>query len=254
MTLKLLPERLVIVFPENEIAETSLRIANVSDKCCAFKIKTTTPDRYLVKPNHGLLRKDATIKISIVVVQTKKREILAKAKLDGTMRCTDKFLVQSLFVDQPETGVLEKKTSSEQTDAITQLFANRDRRVLCAKKVLVDFTFDKLPAEPDPDSKNSCRETGKLGPVPGTPEAMFVEIVALRKKYDDLVAFTVKLTAERDSLSNSLHMATKPDTEASADSVVGSAGESKYVDYRVLRSYRIPLVLLLAFLIGYTLP
>merc|ERR1712078_150676 len=29
----------------------------------------------------------------------------------------------------------------------------------------------------------------------------FAEIVALRKKYDDLVAFTVNLTAERDSIS-----------------------------------------------------
>jgi len=40
--------------------------------------------------------------------------------------------------------------------------------------------------------------------MPGTPEAMFAEIVTLRKKYDDLVAFTVNLTAERDSLSADL--------------------------------------------------
>jgi len=185
---------------------------------------------------------------------------VAKAKLDGTIKCTDKFLVQSLLVDQSETSELEKKTSSELADAITQLFASRDRKALCAKKVLVDFTFpvliDKWSAEPDPNSIDLCRETSKLGPVPGTPEAMFVEIVALRKKYDDLVAFTVKLTAERDTLSNSLHMAiAKLDTNESAASlVVGSAGEGKYEEYRFLRICKMPLVLLLAFFIGYALP
>ena len=37
-----------------------------------------------------------------------------------------------------------------------------------------------------------------------TPEQMFAEITSLRRKYDELVTFSVNLTAERDILNNTL--------------------------------------------------
>jgi type II secretory pathway component GspD/PulD (secretin) len=37
-----------------------------------------------------------------------------------------------------------------------------------------------------------------------TPEQMFSEITSLRRKYDELVSFSVNLTAERDILNNTL--------------------------------------------------
>ena len=50
-----------------------------------------------------------------------------------------------------------------------------------------------------------ARSTTDSMPVsPGSPEAIFAELSALRKKYDDLVAYTVNLTGDRDYLNNEL--------------------------------------------------
>ena len=67
-------ECLDIVFSEGDNAETKLQITNIGLSPCIFKVKTTTPDRYLVKPNHGLIRQAAVTEISIVVVQSKKKD------------------------------------------------------------------------------------------------------------------------------------------------------------------------------------
>ncbi|EGB04658.1 hypothetical protein AURANDRAFT_66986 [Aureococcus anophagefferens] len=186
-------ECLDIVFSEGDNAETKLQITNIGLSPCIFKVKTTTPDRYLVKPNHGLIRQAAVTEISIVVVQSKKKDIMALAKAKGMMKCTDKFLVQSSVVDASVVGELEGKTSTELAEAITRLFGKREKRMLNAKKLLVDFM---VPESRAGDGYHLATES--------TPEEMFAEIVTLRKKYDDLVAFTVKLTAERDSLSTNL--------------------------------------------------
>lgn len=204
-------EALTILVSEHDTAQSILRIKNHTPENIAFKVKTTTPERYLVKPNHGLIRQGRDAEIAIIVVQTKKKEILTKAILNGRIDCNDKFLIQSAGVDALLTDNLESKTSHELTDAITLLLGNIDKRKLRAKKLPVEMQVVG-PAK----GSNFCgRDEGCLllqrtleatAPIQisGSPEAMFAEVVALRKKYDDLVAFTVNLTAERDSLSANL--------------------------------------------------
>lgn len=85
----------------------------------------------------------------------------------------------------------------------------KDKRDLRAKKLPVQLLLaDTLSGNPLRGKVrlllNRSAEAALSSPMPGTPEAMFAEIVTLRKKYDDLVAFTVNLTAERDSLSADL--------------------------------------------------
>ena len=208
-------ERLVFLFADHGVTEARLNVRNFGASCCAFKVKTTTPDRYLVKPNHGLIHPNRADEISIVVAEMKKTGILARAKLDSRIHCTDKFLVQSAIIDPLLASQLEGQTSSERADAITRLLNKRGKNELGAKKMLVHFTYPELDCdyehtnlEAEKESvKKLSLETATLAPIPGNPEAMFSEIVALRKKYDDLVEFAVRLTAERDSLSTELQNA-----------------------------------------------
>merc|ERR1711865_134041 len=108
---------------------------------------------------------------------------------------------------------LESKTSHELADAITQLFVKQDKFNLQAKKLPVVLLLEDPPRKDGFGVEKGQISVGKSPELtssrfmPGTPEAMFAEIVALRKKYDDLVAFTVNLTAERDSLSADLAVA-----------------------------------------------
>ena len=66
-------ESLTIRVSEAHQAQTALRINNLTAENVAFKVKTTTPERYLVKPNHGLIRDGCTAEITIIIVSTKKK-------------------------------------------------------------------------------------------------------------------------------------------------------------------------------------
>jgi len=198
------PEKcLTIKVVDGEPAEAVLKITNLSPQNIAFKVKTTSPERYLVKPNHGLIRRGRQTEIVIIIVHAKKQDILSETP----MRCSDKFLVQSCGIDDELANDLESKTSHEVAETITRLLVKKDKRDLRAKKLPVELLFAKPVGN---GSSNNVRPLHKAleatisSPMPGTPEAMFAEIVTLRKKYDDLVAFTVNLTAERDSLSADL--------------------------------------------------
>lgn len=210
-------DALVVVIGESGGAQTTLLITNAGPETAAFKVKTTTPDRYLVKPNHGLIRAGQTAEVIIVVPAAKKREILTTARLSGAAKCTDKFLVQSAVVERATAEDLEGKSSQDLAEAVTRLFSAKDKKQLNAKKLLVEFQYQGLSESPLTSvSASSDAERAKENlslrkasfdttaptPIPGTPEAMFAEIIALRKKYEDLVAFTVNLTAERDTLAN----------------------------------------------------
>ena len=199
-------DTLTIRVSESEPAETALKISNPTSEHIAFKVKTTSPERYLVKPNHGLIRYGRQSEVTIIIVHTKKKDILTEA-LTSPANCRDKFLVQSLGIDAILADELESKTSLELADAITQLFVKKDKFKLQAKKLPVELLLDDPPRKDGSGVEKGHISVGKSPELtnsrlmPGTPEAMFAEIVALRKKYDDLVAFTVNLTAERDSIS-----------------------------------------------------
>jgi len=210
------PEELTFTISDHAVAETKLHIKNHGDSPCAFKVKTTTPDRYLVKPNHGLIHQNAVTELSIVIVKAKQRDIVSEAKSGGGIMCTDKFLVQSLVVNKALMKELVGRTSSELAGAITHIF--KEQKTPSAKKLLVQFryleeTTDRYQASLGP-STGFTESVKTLTPeinsvIPGTPEATFTEIIALRKKYDDLVAFAVRLTAERDSFSAELQATKK---------------------------------------------
>ncbi|KAJ1461232.1 PapD-like protein [Pelagophyceae sp. CCMP2097] len=250
-------ERLLIQLGEGA-AVAQLVLRNDGGAAVAFKVKTTTPDRYLVKPNHGLIHPGQSAEISIVIVQTKKKDLLQKLRFDTPAKSTDKFLVQSASIDGDHVLDLESKSSTELAEAITRLFLGKDKRDVAAKKLVVEFANaidpDTGPVADDSDAlrqslHKAVAASAQPAPIPGTPEAMFAEIVALRKKYDDLVAFTVNLTAERDALTSDLNAALKssaappPRGEAAAVAAPQSAA-----------AYHAVLVALAAFLLGRYLP
>mmetsp|Transcript_21776 Transcript_21776/g.68220 ORF Transcript_21776/g.68220 Transcript_21776/m.68220 type:complete len:281 (-) Transcript_21776:404-1246(-) len=191
-------------------AQACLRVTNDSTVPVVFKVKTTNPECYLVKPNHGLVARRETIHVAVVVVKLKKKNLLARVKAQGSLKCPDKFLVQSASVNESLLRLMETKSQSEIAELIGGVLGSKDKHEMHAKKLLVDFRFhdDQACSNVLGAAEGVTTLAGRTGlestqpvPMPGTPEAMFTEIVTLRKKYDDLVAFTVNLTAERDMLS-----------------------------------------------------
>jgi len=89
------PQVLAFQRPFNVQKTRILKIKNIVDSTIVFKVKTTAPDNYVVIPNCGEVKVGETRNIEI------KRNI-AKDEFPPDFKCKDKFLVQSMKIDDEE--------------------------------------------------------------------------------------------------------------------------------------------------------
>eukprot|EP00591_Stephanopyxis_turris_P007829 CAMPEP_0195522318 /NCGR_PEP_ID=MMETSP0794_2-20130614/20383_1 /TAXON_ID=515487 /ORGANISM="Stephanopyxis turris, Strain CCMP 815" /LENGTH=322 /DNA_ID=CAMNT_0040652047 /DNA_START=125 /DNA_END=1093 /DNA_ORIENTATION=- len=212
----------------------------------AFKVKTTQPRRYLVRPNQGLIAPSGTETVSIILVDKDKQALLqsydrlGQSALDHSK---DKFLVQSTAVthefvetygSKPSEG---NKANKELAEALTSMWnaAGSSPTPVINKKLHVKHVVLESTT-PHGATKDGDRSMPTLPPAPAmenmSAEQMLVEVSNLRRKYDELVAFSVNLTAGRDMLNNTLEQ-TKRDLNremalrASAENSAGIKGRGK---------------------------
>ncbi|OWM86443.1 vesicle-associated protein 1-2-like [Punica granatum] len=96
------PVELKFPFELRKQISCSLQLSNKTDDYVAFKVKTTNPKKYCVRPNTGVVRPRSTCDV-IVTMQAQK-----EAPLD--MQCKDKFLLQSV---KAINGVTAKDITAE---------------------------------------------------------------------------------------------------------------------------------------------
>ncbi|KAK4179904.1 PapD-like protein [Triangularia setosa] len=109
-----------------EVAQI-LKIKNTNKEPIAFKVKTTAPKQYCVRPNSGRVEPGHEVEVS-VLLQAMKQEPPADAK------CRDKFLVQSVIItgDKDFTNVqqiwdgVHKSAIQERKIRVSWLAANED--------------------------------------------------------------------------------------------------------------------------------
>lgn len=119
-----------------------LTIRNVSDsRKIAFKVKTTRPLRYLVRPNQGMLGPNGTASIMVILQQRDCDELL---RLDPSERqlSNDKFLVQSIYADDSFYELVKTKSAKEMADDLTNMWAHTDKKSLSNKKLRCRFVQD----------------------------------------------------------------------------------------------------------------
>ncbi|KAG5286526.1 hypothetical protein AALO_G00015800 [Alosa alosa] len=79
--------------PFTDVVTTNLRLKNPSDRRVCFKVKTTAPRRYCVRPNSGVIDAGATVTISVM---------LQPFDYDPNEKSKHKFMVQTIYV--PSSG------------------------------------------------------------------------------------------------------------------------------------------------------
>jgi len=205
-----------------------------------------------------------TESVSILLVERDKQILLhsydrlGQSALDHSK---DKFLVQSCPVDdafaakyaqeKAKAGPADGKSggvsglSKEMTDQLTAMWnASSGSHDVYNKKLHVRHVVPSgdgggaapassaSPAAAAPASASppvALAASDKTPTDSMTPEQMFAEITNLRRKYDELVSFSVNLTAERDILNNTLEQ-TKRDlnremaSRAALDNASGGGG------------------------------
>jgi len=74
--------------PYNEVVTATLKLFNPSDKKVCFKVKTTAPRRYCVRPNSGVVDSKSQVNVSVM---------LQPIDGDANDKGKHKFMVQSMF-------------------------------------------------------------------------------------------------------------------------------------------------------------
>ncbi|XP_028819066.1 vesicle-associated membrane protein-associated protein A [Denticeps clupeoides] len=82
------PSDLKFKGPFTDVVTTNLKLKNPSDKKICFKVKTTAPRRYCVRPNSAVIDPGATVTVSVM---------LQPFDYDPNEKSKHKFMVQSIF-------------------------------------------------------------------------------------------------------------------------------------------------------------
>ncbi|KAE8696838.1 Vesicle-associated protein 1-4 [Hibiscus syriacus] len=82
------PQELQFPFELRTQISCSLNLSNKTDNYVAFKVKTTNPKKYCVRPNTGVLLPRSTVNITVTMQ--------AQKEAPPDMQCKDKFLLQSV--------------------------------------------------------------------------------------------------------------------------------------------------------------
>ncbi|XP_044485249.1 vesicle-associated protein 2-2-like [Mangifera indica] len=111
--LEIQPFELKFTFEVNKQSSCSIQLGNRSDQYVAFKVKTTSPKKYCVRPNVGIIKPRATYDF-VVTMQ-------AQHVAPPDLQCKDKFLIQSTVVtfgttDEDITSDMFAKDSGKYVD------------------------------------------------------------------------------------------------------------------------------------------
>lgn len=190
-----------------------------------MQVKTTQPRRYLVRPNQGIIANGTTEEVQILLVEKDKNALyqsflrLGQAALDN---CKDKFLVQSITL-QPSDSI-----APGDYDALTEFWTKLGSNL--NDPSVPNINNKKLTVVHRGVAADRADGTKKINPEGAVGSSAETEFDQLKKKYDELVTFSVNLTAERDVLNNTLEQ-TKRDLNrymaksAANETATGATGD-----------------------------
>ncbi|XP_022964509.1 vesicle-associated protein 1-3-like [Cucurbita moschata] len=122
------PSELKFAFELKKQSSCSLQLTNKTDKYVAFKVKTTNPKKYCVRPNAGIILPSSASNITVTMQGPK--------EAPPDMQCKDKFLIQSVVAPD---GTTSKDISAE-------LFNKGDGKVVDEFKMRVVYSFANPPS------------------------------------------------------------------------------------------------------------
>ncbi|XP_047318251.1 vesicle-associated protein 1-3-like [Impatiens glandulifera] len=118
-----LPPELKFSLELNKQTSCLMTLTNKTDQHVAFKVKTTSPKNYCVRPNNGLVLPGSSC--SVTVTMQAQKELPSEY-----MQCKDKFLVQSVLVPNEVAA---------KTDDTVNFFEKADGKVFGDYKLRVVY-------------------------------------------------------------------------------------------------------------------
>nr|KJB49084.1 hypothetical protein B456_008G113000 [Gossypium raimondii] len=119
------PSELKFPFELRRQSSCSMQLTNKTEKYVAFKVKTTNPKKYCVRPNSGIVLPGSSCNVTVTMQAQKEAP---------PEPCRDKFLVQSVVTPDGTTS----------KDITPEMFNKEDGRVVNEFKMRVIY----IPANP----------------------------------------------------------------------------------------------------------
>ncbi|KAG0141155.1 hypothetical protein CROQUDRAFT_674270 [Cronartium quercuum f. sp. fusiforme G11] len=135
------PSQLGFQRPLTQLVKRTLTVSNPNAQPIAFKVKTTAPKQYCVRPNSGRIEPGERVEVS-VLLQPMKEDPEAGAK------CRDKFLVQSTII----TPERESRPFAELWSSVEK----EDKNSISEHKIRCTY----LPSAEDPAASHQAGEFG----------------------------------------------------------------------------------------------
>ncbi|KAG8391632.1 hypothetical protein BUALT_Bualt01G0207500 [Buddleja alternifolia] len=143
--LSIQPSELKFPFELRKQSSCSMQLANKTDQYIAFKVKTTNPKRYCVRPNAGIVLPNSLCNVTVTMQ--------AQKEAPADMQCRDKFLIQSVIAPNGATN----------KDVTQEMFNREGGKVIDEFRVRVVY----IPANPP----SPVPEGDEEGTSPGTSSA-----------------------------------------------------------------------------------
>ena len=161
-----------------------------------------------MRPNQGLIPPGGSETIQIILVEKDKSSLLESYQRLGQSaldHSKDKFLVQSCTV--PASFSEQFQAGDAGYDALSVLWStvtsSGSSTAVANKKLHVRHTAEGTDG--NSGSEQMPKHETPMAAMENMSQAQLLgEVTTLRRKYDELVAFSVNLTAERDILNNTL--------------------------------------------------
>ncbi|KAI0426582.1 PapD-like protein [Xylaria sp. FL1042] len=141
MSVEIDPQELGFHRPFTVEVLENLKIRNPGTQPVAFKVKTTAPKQYCVRPNSGRVEPNREVEVQ-VILQAMKQE-----PPPGT-KCRDKFLVQSVAI-----------TPEKDFSNLASIWDTIDKSLVQEKKIRVSFLDPKSSPAAEPAIATPSRST-----------------------------------------------------------------------------------------------
>ncbi|XP_019640229.1 PREDICTED: vesicle-associated membrane protein-associated protein B/C-like isoform X6 [Branchiostoma belcheri] len=143
--------------PFTEVVTSNLKLNNPTDKRVCFKVKTTAPRRYCVRPNSGVVEPSSSINVSVM---------LQPFDYDPQEKNKHKFMVQSMFA--PEGGIDNETMVNMVSD---KMWKDADQTQLMDSKLKCVFELPPEALQNDLDAAKEAKEVAAVPPVkPNIPK------------------------------------------------------------------------------------
>lgn len=181
------PGELTFLFELKKQSSCSLQLVNNMDFNVAFKVKTTSPKKYCVRPNTGIIPPQSTCDVTVTMQ--------AQKEIPPDMQCKDKFLVQSVMVPAGTTA----------KDITPDMFNKESDKVYEEHKLRVVYVNPVQTTSPEPQPledgsapKESVDNWSQS--VSSVDNVVLKDPSELKAKLSEAMAAISNLTEERNAV------------------------------------------------------